>query len=59
MTTKEFSENFDTLIQSYAPQFYAKGIQSPLQFDEFEKSMFLTKAQNELVNTLAESFEQD
>jgi hypothetical protein len=57
MNVKEFSERFDTLLQSYSS--IMKGIQSPLQVDEYEKSVFLTKAQNIIVNDLAKNFEKD
>lgn len=48
MTIEDFSNGFDTLINSYGviPK---DGTQEPLAFDEYEKSLFLTKAQEELV----------
>lgn len=66
MTTKEMSDMFDTLADSYA--FHAAfGEQSPnfaLALNEYEKSYYLTKAQEELViglyngmNLGGESFE--
>lgn len=45
MTTEEFSNEFDILINSYSSS-------EPLIFDEYEKSVFLTKAQEELVEGL-------
>jgi hypothetical protein len=44
MTTKEFSDEFDVLVSTRVP-----GIEN---FDEYEKSVFLTKAQEQLVTTL-------
>jgi len=56
MTTKEFSERFDTLVQSY--RVFDKGIgQDILDFDEYEKSVFLTKSQNSIINRLAQEYE--
>ena len=37
MTNSEFSDAFDVAVQAYNPH---------IQFDEYEKSVFLTKAQN-------------
>ena len=54
MTTTEFSNEFDTLTNSYARTFdYANG-QSMYDFvcDEYEKSEFLTSAQRELIIAL-------
>lgn len=59
MTTQEFSERFDTYLQSYSPAFYNKETQNVLMFDEYEKSVFLTRAQNEIVISLSRVFEQD
>ena len=63
MTTEEFSNEFDILLNSYGS--VDPGLaQSNLQFDEYEKSVFLTKAQEELIislydgrNASGESFE--
>lgn len=62
MTTQEFSDSFDTLINSYSSK-VSFGNQD-IGFDEYEKSLFLTKAQEEIVLSLytgknigAESFE--
>lgn len=58
MTTEEFSNEFDVLINSF------QQADSPLQFDEYEKSVFLTKAQEDIVINLyngkltGESFDQ-
>lgn len=63
MTTEEFSNEFDTLINSYSSSEPFRFSQNPLSFDEYEKSVFLTKAQEELVEglytgkTLGDSFE--
>ena len=46
MTTEEFSNGFDVLINSYS------GLGDSLNFDEYEKSVFLTKAQEEIVEGL-------
>lgn len=49
MTVEEFSNEFDALINSYNnTKLYEDNFNS-LVFDEYEKSVFLTKAQNELV----------
>jgi hypothetical protein len=48
MTINEFSNEFDTLIQSYIQKVDFGNI-TPLAFDEYEKSVFLTKAQEEIV----------
>lgn len=53
MTTQEFSTSFDTLANSYAHKL-AYGDQQTLDitFDEYEKSVFLTEAQDDLVISL-------
>ena len=45
MTTEEFSNEFDTLLNSYA-EIYSYG-KSPnvIELDEYEKSLFLTLGQ--------------
>ena len=48
MTTNEFSNEFDTLIQSYIQKIDFGNVNT-LAFDEYEKSVFLTKAQEEIV----------
>lgn len=67
MTTKEFSDEFDTLVSSYLRQapFGNDSSATNIVFDEYEKSQFLTNAQEQLVlsyyngkNSYAESFEQ-
>ena len=45
MTTEEFSNEFDVLLNSYSS--------GGVEFNEYEKSIFLTKAQEDLS---AESF---
>lgn len=51
MTTEEFSNEFDVLINSYANNSaFGEGFdKSNLVFDEYEKSVFLTKAQEDLI----------
>jgi hypothetical protein len=46
MTIEEFSENFDTLVSSYRrfKAFDGKEILDSIEFNEYEKSVFLTKA---------------
>lgn len=48
MTIQEFSDQFDILVNSYSKQ-YEFGVQDILAFDEYEKSLFLSKAQEEFV----------
>ena len=66
MTTQEFSDAFDTLVSSYRrfKDFDNKEILDSIEFNEYEKSYFLTKAQDELIialyngkNVSGESFE--
>lgn len=51
MTTQEFSAQFDTLVNSYIneQEFGEQASRFDFTFDEYEKSVFLTKAQKELV----------
>lgn len=67
MTTQEFSDSFDTLINSYAQtaEFGKQASGRDIVLDEYEKSCFLTLAQEELVlsyyngnNSNAFSFEK-
>lgn len=65
MTTEEFSDAFDTLVNSAANVDNFCSIDSTLKFDEYEKSYFLTKAQEEVIrelytgkNRFGESFEK-
>ena len=51
MKNKEFSNEFDTLINSNST-ISLYGMELPLEFDEYEKSVFLTKAQEEIVEGL-------
>lgn len=51
MTTEEFSNEFDTILQSYSVK-NEVGQQNPIAFDEYEKSVFLTKAQEQIIITL-------
>lgn len=66
MTIEEFSNEFDTLLSSYTA-LHKFGEPNPptLEFDEYEKSVFLTKAQEEVVvslysgkNPFGDSFEK-
>ena len=67
MTTEEFSNEFDTLVSSYRrfKDFDDRELLDSLEFDEYEKSVFLTKAQEELItsyysgrNSTLDSFEK-
>lgn len=66
MTNAELSNGFDTLVSSYRrfKDFDKQEILDSIEFDEYEKSFFLTKAQEELVmsyydgkNIYGDSFE--
>lgn len=66
MTTEEFSNGFDTLVASYRrfKDFDKQEMLDSIEFDEYEKSLWLTKAQEELAlscyngkNPVGESFE--
>lgn len=68
MSCEEFSNNFDVLVSSYRrfKDFDNKENLDSVEFDEYEKSCFLTKAQEEIVkaaysgrNSTGESFESD
>ena len=54
MSIQEFSDGFDVLIQSYLAKtpFGEDTSKVNLAFDEYEKSLYLTKAQEELVISL-------
>ena len=54
MTTQEFSNEFDTLLNSYSQQaaFGEQTSKSDLVLDEYEKSVLLTQAQEEIVRGL-------
>ena len=67
MEVRDFSDKFDVLISSYALRASYGNTDSPgsIELDEYEKSVLLTKAQEELVlglytgkNISGESFEQ-
>lgn len=49
MTNEEFSNEFDTLVNSNST---FSSTLTPLEFDEYEKSVFLTKAQESVVISL-------
>lgn len=62
MTTEEFSNEFDTLLNSYST---TEETPNTIELDEYEKSVFLTKAQEDVVidmyngkNTFGDSFEK-
>ena len=66
MTLEEFSNGFDTLVNSYKrfKDFDKQEQLDSIEFDEFEKSFYLTKAQEEVVinfyngkNSYGDSFE--
>ena len=54
MTLEEFSNGFDVLVSSYRrfKDFDRKEELDSIEFNEYEKSFFLTKAQEELVLSL-------
>lgn len=54
MTIDEFSNSFDTLLSSYAPifNFGEEASKQTITLDEYEKSVLLTKAQEEIVLSL-------
>lgn len=65
MTTEEFSNEFDTLLDSYSSIEIFGKTPNPIELDEYEKSVFLTKAQEEIVieiyngkNPFRDSFEK-
>lgn len=67
MTLQDFSDNFDTLLNSYAVTAGFGSTDNPtsVELTEYEKSVFLTKAQEEEIlslyngkNPYGESFEQ-
>lgn len=51
MTNKQFSEEFDTLLNSYANQgFFGEGTSRyDIVLDEYEKSVFLTQAEKQFI----------
>lgn len=57
MNVQEFSNSFDTLLQPYITKDNF-GEQNTLGFDEYEKSIFLTKAQEQIVLELYQELEQ-
>jgi hypothetical protein len=54
MNNQEFSNQFDVLVSSYRRfrDFDNKEPRDTIEFDEFEKSFYLTKAQEEVVVNL-------
>ena len=57
MDVQELSNLFDTLLQPYITK-DVSGKQNTLAFDEYEKSIFLTKAQEQIVLELYQELEQ-
>lgn len=57
MDVQELSNLFDTLLQPYITK-DVQGEQNTLAFDEYEKSIFLTKAQEQIVLELYQELEQ-
>lgn len=53
MTTQEFSNTFDTLLNSFrdVKEFGKTSSNQSIELDEYEKSVFLTQAQEELILT--------
>ena len=65
MTLNDFSNGFDTLVNSYATSGTFGDTMPDVRFDEYEKSLYLTKYQEELIvslysgkNPYREGFEQ-
>ena len=67
MTTEEFSNEFDALLNSYlvTGEFGKVENLSTIKLDEYEKSVFLTRAQEEIIisfyngkNPFKDSFEK-
>lgn len=58
MTNEEFSNGFDTLISAYqhSAEFGEQSSLFDASFDEYEKSLFLTQAQEELVKQHFEKY---
>ena len=54
MTREEFSNGFDTMLNSYSAtaKFGEESTKQSIVLDEYEKSLFLTKAQEEIVTSL-------
>lgn len=52
MNREDFSNSFDTLANSYATIASFGNTANPSEFDEYEKSLFLTKAQEEVALSL-------
>lgn len=54
MNIKEFSDGFDTMLNSYSvsANFGEESSKQTITLDEYEKSVFLTKAQEEFVTSL-------
>ncbi len=57
MTNREFSDSFDTLLNSYASQatFGDQAAASEIVLDEYEKSVLLTQAQDKVIKSYFES----
>ncbi len=59
MTTKEFSDEFDSMLRSYIIKSNFGSGQSFYEFDEYEKSLLLTQAQLDIVLELYKNYEED
>lgn len=59
MTTKEFSDEFDSMLRSYMIKSNFGTGQSIYEFDEYEKSLLLTQAQLDIVLELYKNYEED
>ena len=49
MSTEEFSNEFDTLLSSYATEELFGKVPNTIELNEYEKSVFLTNAQEEVI----------
>lgn len=58
MTIEEFSNEFDTLLNSWGRQVAYGDAYSPITVDEYEKSIFLTQSQEDIVLELYRGFEK-
>lgn len=61
MDIQEFSDTFDTILSSYnfKPEFGEDISRADLAFDEYEKSIFLTQAQEQIVLEKYKEFENN
>ena len=61
MTVKEFSDSFDTMLNSYASQavFGDQAARTEIVLDEYEKSVLLTQAQDNVIKSYFERHTND